>query len=111
MNSRHSIERAKERAGLNSEQAARFIRKAGERGRSAEEMPRREREYMEKKETAANCRTIYYNNYFFIFSPGGTCITLYEAPAWFGKKSHYEGKEKIRNVKKYVRYSTDQEVA
>ncbi len=111
MNSKHSIERAKERAGLNEEQAARFIRKASERGKGAEEMPKKERQYMEQKETASNCRTIYYNNYFFIFSLEGTCITLYEAPVWFGKKSHYDGKEKIRDIKKYMRYSAAQEVA
>lgn len=111
MNTVHSIERARERAGMNEDQAARFIRKASERGKSAEEMPKKEREYMERKESAANCKTIYYNNYFFIFSRDGVCITLYESPAWFCKKNHYSGKEKIRDIKKYIRFNADAEVA
>ena len=111
MTSKHSIERARERAGLTEEQAARFIRKASERGRTAEEMPRREREYMERAETVTNSRAFFYNGYFFIFSLDGVCKTLYETPAWFGRKSHYDGKEKIRNIKKYIRFNADAEVA
>lgn len=111
MNTIHSYERARERAGMNEEQAARFIRRAFERGKSAEDMPRKEREYMLKKESTANCRTVFYNDYFFIFSQDGNCITLYESPAWFCKKSHFEGKEKIRNAKKYLRYSAEPAVA
>ena len=111
MNTLHSYERAKERAGMNKAQAVRFTNLAYERGKTADMMPRREREYMEKKESVAGCRTIYYNDYFFIFSPDGICITLYESPAWFCKKNHYDGKEKIRDVKKYMRYNVAMEVA
>ncbi len=111
MNSVHSYERAKERAGMNTAQADRFMRHAYERGKTSEMMPRREREYMEKKEILGDCRTIFYNDFFFIFNMDGVCITLYESPAWFGKKNHYAGKEKIRNVKKYIRFNAEQEVA
>ncbi len=105
MNSKHSIERSRERFGLNEDRANRFIAKALERGKTSGEMPKKERAYMEAREAARGCKTVFYNGAFFIFGLNDVCITVFEAPAWFCRKQYFDGKERIRDAKKYQRYS------
>ena len=100
MTTYHSIERAKERFGINERKATKMIELALERGKTADKFTSWEKEYLE-----GECRdgsfAIAYNNFCFIVSKGGVCITLYPLPAWFGKKKRFDGKERVRNAKKY----------
>ena len=53
--------------------------------------------------TEFNATAIAYNNFCYIVSEEGFCVTLYPLPVWFGKKKHFNGKERIRNMKAYAR--------
>lgn len=106
MNTLHSIIRAKERAGKNANEAVRFTELAIRNGQRAEDLPSRERRYMESKVAVdPTCTPILYNGYIFIMKDEYLCITMYLAPSWFLKKQHYDGKKKVRDVKKYLRYN------
>ena len=98
----HSIDRAKERAGLNERRAYKMIDLALERGKTAEDFTSWERDYL-LNEGKADTTAIAYNNFCYIVSDEGFCVTLYPLPAWFGKKKHFNGKERIRNMKTYAR--------
>ena len=98
----HSVERAKERAGLNERKAYKMIDHALERGKRAEYFTSWERDYL-KGECKGNTTAIAYNNFCYIINEEGFCVTLYPLPAWFGKKKHFNGKERIRNMKVYSR--------
>lgn len=100
----HSLERAKERAGINEKKAYKMIDRALERGKRAEDFSSWERDYL-REEGKGNATAIAYNNYCFIVSEDGFCLTVYPLPTWFGKKKHFKGKERIRNMKAYSRYS------
>ena len=104
MNTLHSILRAKERAGKNYDEAIRFTELAFRNGQRAEDLPSKERRYLESKATEPSLSAIHYNGYIFIVQDEELCITLYMAPSWFLRKQHYDGKKKVRNVKKYMRY-------
>ena len=101
----HALKRVEERVNnkVNSES---FILKALERGKSTDEFFGEERKYLLSKEKKGACIIIVYQSYFFIMS-NDKCITVYEAPDWFGKPKHYIGKEKVKNVKKYLRYTNN----
>ena len=105
MNTIHSIVRAGERAGLKYSEAVRFTDLAIRNGQRAEDLPSKERRYLESRETDPGCKTILYNGYIFIFRDEDICITMYAAPSWFLKKRHYDGKTRVRNAKKYLRYA------
>lgn len=98
----HSLDRAKERIGVKGKQAERYIRLAVERGKSSEDFSAKEKHYLEK-ESSENYTAIAYNNFCYIISNDGLCITMFPLPNWFGKKMRYNGKEKIRDMKKYSR--------
>lgn len=99
----HSIERAKERIGLNEKKATKQIALALERGKAAQEFRSMERSFLEGECKYGNT-AIAYNNFCYIFSEDGVCVTLYPLPIWFGKKKQFNGKEKVRNPKKYTKY-------
>ena len=96
----HSIERANERTRFNGKTAVRFIENGIARGRTAEEFSRDESRYLVKL-ARGNCIAKAYNGYCLIISDSGICVTVYKLPEWFGKKRYYDGKKRIRNVKKY----------
>ena len=100
----HSIVRAKERLGYNEKNALKQINRALERGKTAEQFSSMERTYLEEKCDGVT-RAIAYNNFCYIVSDTGICVTVFALPTWFGKKKHYAGKEQIRNVKAYSRYN------
>lgn len=100
----HSILRTEERANLTRESSIKMIIRAQERGRGAENYPSKEREYLNQK-SKNGLRAVVYADYCFIFSESDKCITMYHLPAWFGKKGKYDGKNEIRNIKRYVRYN------
>ena len=102
MSTIHSLDRAKERAGLNEKRAYKMIDQALRRGKSAEDFTSWEKSYLEG-ESKSNTTAIAYNNFCYIINENGFCVTLYPLPAWFGKKKHFNGKKRIRNMKAYSR--------
>ena len=103
----HSIERSKERLGLNERRAEKTIQLAIERGKFYDDFDSsRERKFLEQH-TDSNAYAVAYNGFCYIISNTGFCITLYELPVWFGKKKRYEGKTKIKDYKKYTQNYMD----
>lgn len=103
----HSLERARERCNLkNDEVAVRSIDLAYERGRSAGDLASWERNYLLSK-SQGNCSAVAYNNYCYIMSDTGVCVTVYELPRWFGRKKHFDGKARIRDYRKYMKNYAD----
>lgn len=100
MTTLHSLERAKERMGMNEKSAIKEIERALERGKTAEEFTSWERNYL-SKEAKGDCRAMAYNGYCYIFKSDDTCLTMYRLPVWFGKKKHFDGKKRIKNFKSY----------
>ncbi len=101
MCSNHSIQRTIERAGLSKKAAIRMIENAWIKGRDSQEFGRREREYLQGKETKGR-RMLIYAGYCFLFDEDSVCITMYAVPVWFGKKQ-YQGKMEIKNPRRYYR--------
>ncbi len=99
----HSLTRAKERAGLNERKAERQISRAMRDGKPADAFSSWERSYLEK-EAYGDCTAIAYSGFCYIVNSNGFCVTMYPLPAWFGKKKHFDGKERIRNVKTYAKH-------
>ncbi len=97
---KHSVVRMKDRLGVNERKAKKRISDAIKRGLRAEAFSSWERSFL-TKEAHGDCTALAYNGYCYIVNDDNICVTLYPLPAWFGKKKHFDGKEKIRNVKKY----------
>lgn len=98
----HCLDRAKERAGFNERKAEKMIELALKRGKRAQDFSSWEHDYL-CAEACDECIAVAYNGYCYIINPEGFCITLYPLPAWFGKKKHFNGKERIRDYKKYCK--------
>ncbi len=99
----HAIERATERTSFNKKTSVRMIKKALERGIMWDDVSSFEKEYLLNK-SKDDKFALYYSGYCFIFSEGNRrCITMFAVPNWFFKKKHYNGKEKIRNTRRYDR--------
>ena len=97
----HSIIRMEQRQGMKEEQAKRQIKNAMHRGKRAEEFSSWEHNYLA---TLCNSKEVYpvaYNGGCYIFTNEGVCVTMHNLPKWFGKKKRFDGKEKIKNAKKY----------
>jgi hypothetical protein len=103
MISYHAIQRAQERTGLKIKSSESFIANALERGKTVGVFAANERNYLQAKEAKGECRVIVYQSFFFIVDDADLCVTMYAAPKWFGKKKYYDGKTKIKNIKKYMR--------
>lgn len=99
----HSINRIKERCNTkNQRKAIKSIRLALQRGKRAGDFTSWERSYL-SKEAYDNCVAIAYNDLCYIVNSEESCVTVYNLPAWFGKKKHFNGKERIRDYKKYCK--------
>ena len=99
----HGVSRAKERCNVkNVRSAEKNVTLAIQRGKRADDCTSWERTYLEN-EAHDDCVAVAYNNFCYIINPAGVCVTIYQLPAWFGKKKHFNGKERIRNFKKYNR--------
>ena len=99
----HGVSRAKDRCNVkNVRSAEKNVTLALQRGKRAEDLTSWEREYL-SKEAHDDCTAIAYNNFCYIVNTAGVCVTLYPLPSWFGKKKHFNGKERIRNYKQYCR--------
>lgn len=105
-NTVHGQQRAKERLKLNPEQAERVATLAWERGKRAEDLRGRDRRYFDGR-YEDGCELISYNGYIFVFNlETRRCVTMFRAPAWFGRRQQFAGKELIRNPVKYLRYAS-----
>ena len=102
----HSINKVKERCGIkNKHSAVKNIELALQRGKRYYDFSSWESSYL-KNSVHNDCFAVAYNNYCYIFSEEKVCITLFELPAWFGKKKRFDGKEKIKHCKRYLRSRT-----
>ena len=107
---KHGVDRAMERISLNEREAVRKIDIALARGKCAENYnSTRERKYLERQSKSAIA--IAYDNYCYLFSYQGECITVYALPDWWEKKKMYNGKEKIRKPKKYYSFYSEEYIA
>lgn len=103
----HSINRAKERKNLKNQRVAeRNIVRAVERGKRAEDFTSWERDFLEG-ECKNDCVAVAYNGFCYIVNSQDVCLTLYPLPSWFGKKKRFDGKERIRDYKKYQKHYFD----
>lgn len=103
----HSIQRAMERCDMPNEGAAgKNIRRAAQYGKRAEDYASWEHNYL-SSEGKGGCEAVAYNGFCYIFGDDNVCVTVYQLPKWFGKKKHYDGKEKIRNYRKYFKSNED----
>ena len=106
MTTKHSIERVYERTNCNRRSATRMIENALQRGKETYELSGKEKRFLDhkvSKETGYRC--VYYNDAIFIVTSEKVCVTVIKAPKWFGKKTMYNGKKRIRNPKKAVSYN------
>ena len=98
---KHSIDRAMERRNFKNQRAAeRNIARAIKNGKRAEDFSSWERSFL-LGEARDDCTAIAYNNFCYIVNSQNVCVTLYPLPVWFGKKKRFDGKERIRDYKKY----------
>lgn len=111
MTTYHSLERICERTGCNKKSAPRIIENAFYRGARSSSFTGKEKEYMQnliKDPEQYEC--VYYNNAVFIFAFPGICVTVLNAPKWFGKKKQYTNKKVgIRNAQRLYSYNMIEE--
>lgn len=101
----HSIERAKERAGMNPRAAEHFMRNALERGKDKTMFScEQKRKWLAAKENACGYRALVYNDMCLIVDRD-VVITLYEVPDWFKRASRYCGRERIRNRARFEKFN------
>ncbi len=98
----HAQEITRKRTGLPERRARRFLENGLGRAKEAEDYSGRQRAYL-KWRGRNGCTALAYNGCCLIRSADGRCVTAYPLPEWFRRRQHYDGKEKIRNVKKYMR--------
>ena len=103
---KHCEERADERRQLNKKGINRQIQLAYERGKRLEDFhTSAEREYLMRKESNS-VKAIVYNGFCYILGEDDVFVTMFLLPEWFGKKHFYQGKEKVRNARKYFRLNS-----
>ena len=101
----HSIIRMDERQGMKEEKAKRQIKNAILRGKRASDFSSWEHNYLAKL-CPPGTYPIAYDGWVYIVTDEGVCITTHDLPRWFGKKKRFDGKQKIKNAKKYFNYYT-----
>lgn len=97
---KHGYERSKERQHYNKRQTEKAVANAVSKGKCADNFHSRERDYLSNMSRNGH-KAYVYNGFCYIISEDNVCVTTYRLPVWFGKKSHYVGKTKIKNPKKY----------
>ncbi|MCR5566472.1 MAG: hypothetical protein K6F61_06440 [Clostridiales bacterium] len=101
----HSIERAKERTGMNPRAAEHFMRNALERGRDKSMFAcEQKRRWLAAKENACGFKALVYNDICLIVNRE-VVITMYEVPDWFKRSARYNGKERIRNRARFEKFN------
>lgn len=108
----HSSLRAKQRLGLSATKADRQFALALRYGKSAADFNHSYQSlYLQKREVSARnitTRAYVYDDFCYIFAADcDTCITTFPLPKWFNRGIACDGKERIRNVRKYQRLNPD----
>ena len=98
----HGMERTKERLGLKFRDACRRHELAAERGKGSECFKGMEREYL-KTRSSDDHRAVAFDGNCYILGVDNAVITIFPLPSWWMKKKNYNGKERIRNIKKYCK--------
>ncbi len=94
-NSRHSYDRAKERAGLNRKRAEKMIGLARDRGIEYEDCSWSLDKRFLQMRTDDRTKAVAFNGFCFIFDRETLkCVTLYPLPKSFGKKKTFFYREK-----------------
>lgn len=102
----HGANRLKERCKVkNNRSVEKNVTRALQRGKHAADCTSWEKVFL-LKECHSDCTAIAYNGFCYVFNSNNVCVTLYPLPSWFGKKKHFNGKERIRKFKKYCRAHT-----
>ena len=99
----HSIQRARERMGLNASSAERIISRAYVQGLGSEDFTASEKDYLKRK-GVSGAQIKVYNGFCCVFSDSAVCITVFKLPGWFGRRQHFDGKTKIRDPRSYYRH-------
>lgn len=88
--SKHSVNRAKERAGMNRKKALKMMELARERGITSDECKwSLDKKFLESR-SDADTIAVAFNGYCFIMERGTmNCITMYRLPKHFGKKKTF----------------------
>ncbi len=98
-NTYHSINRAKERAGLNRKKAEKMMELARSRGIGFEDCKWSLDRMFLINRTNEVAVALAYNGYCFIFNRDtADCITMYALPKYFGKKKTFYGNSNKRNA-------------
>lgn len=106
----HTQAVARQRTGLAQQRAIRFLSRAVERAKGEEMFTGRQKEYLVEK-SRDGCQALAYNGCCIIRSGEGRCVTVYPLPTWFHRRQVYQGKDRIRNVRKYMRLHRDEKGA
>ena len=101
----HSLERAKDRIGMNQKTAEHFMRNALERGKDKTMYTSERRRWLTAKEDACGCKALVYNDMCLIVTPDNVVVTMYKVPDWFRNAVRYKGKDRVRNQAKFERYN------
>ena len=101
---KHYMDRAKERSNIkNMATIKRNAQLAIERGKKADDFRGRERNYLLKKQDRSCIAIVYNGKCYIVRKDNNVVITCYGLPEWFEKNIFYDGKEMIRDVRKYCR--------
>jgi len=106
MVTRHGLKRAQERTGFTSSAAARLIERAIYHGIGSDSADKWNKEYLEKR-CVDGKRAVLYNGFCVIIGEDDRCITLWKMDS---AKPHFRGKEKIKNVKNFMRMNPRDEL-
>ena len=103
----HCIQRGKKRIKTNKKKTYNLAKRALEYGlRYTALKSNTFLAHFLKSKTNDDAFAVAYNNYCFIFSQKTlSCLTVYEIPEYIQKKQYFDGKEHIKNYKKYCRYN------
>jgi len=77
---KHSLDKAKERLGINKKYAEKRITDALRRGKTSRDFSSWERSFLEQ-EGKDGCYAVAYNGFCYIVSPANACVTLYPPPS------------------------------
>ena len=101
----HSLDRAKERFGLNREKARKIIERGMERGTSTSNLKSpHQKEWLERR-SQYGCHALAYNGMCLIASnEEENCITVYELPGWFTKKNQTRYDKHNKRIRNRVKY-------
>lgn len=99
----HSVERVVERCRVNRDTAERNIKLAKKKGKNSNCFKSLEKKFLCAQEAKYGNQAIVYNGFCYMFAINDVCVTVLQLPNWFNKKRYFYNKERVRNVKKFMR--------